>query len=151
MAASRRPIALGPLYSTPDMDMENVSEDTVFGAGHIEDLSWKQLLDTLTCTECGRCQDACPAWNTGKPLSPKLLIMGLRDNLFASAPAAVGRRGGRRRRRRRERGRSAHPGAGDHRPRRAVVVPHLRGLRRGSARWTSSTSTPSSTCAATRC
>jgi Fe-S oxidoreductase len=90
VAASRRPVALGPLYSTPDMDMENVSEDTVFGAGHIEDLSWKQLLDTLTCTECGRCQDACPAWTTGKPLSPKLLIMGLRDNLFASAPRLVG-------------------------------------------------------------
>jgi len=90
VATSRRPRALGPLYNTPDMDMENVSEDTVFGAGHIEDLSWKQLLDTLTCTECGRCQDACPAWNTGKPLSPKLLIMGLRDNLFESAPRLVG-------------------------------------------------------------
>jgi Fe-S oxidoreductase len=86
VATSRRPRALGPLYNTPDMDMENVSEDTVFGAGHIEDLSWKQLLDTLTCTECGRCQSVCPAWNTGKPLSPKLLIMGLRDNLFESAP-----------------------------------------------------------------
>jgi Fe-S oxidoreductase len=90
VAASRRPVALGPLYSTPDMDMENVSEDTVFGAGHIEDLSWKHLLDTLTCTECGRCQDACPAWYTGKPLSPKLLIMGLRDNLFESAPRLLG-------------------------------------------------------------
>jgi Fe-S oxidoreductase len=66
--------------------MENISEDTVFGAGHIEDLSWKQLLDTLTCTECGRCQSACPAWNTDKPLSPKLLIMALRDNLLESAP-----------------------------------------------------------------
>ncbi len=88
--ASRRPRALGPLYKTPDMDMENVSEDTVFGAGHIEDLSWKNLLDTLTCTECGRCQDACPAWNTGKPLSPKLLIMGLRDNLFDSSKRLVG-------------------------------------------------------------
>jgi Fe-S oxidoreductase len=88
--ASRRPRALGPLYDTPDMDMENVDEDTVFGAGHIEDLSWKQLLDTLTCTECGRCQDACPAWNTDKPLSPKLLIMGLRDNLFESADRLVG-------------------------------------------------------------
>lgn len=88
--ASRRPRALGPLWNTPDMDMENVSEDTVFGAGHIEDLSWKQLLDTFSCTECGRCQDACPAWNTGKPLSPKLLIMGLRDNLFESAPRLVG-------------------------------------------------------------
>ncbi len=86
VATSRRPRALGPLYNTPDMDMENISEDTVFGAGHVEDLSWKQLLDTLTCTECGRCQDACPAWNTGKPLNPKLVIMGLRDSLFESAP-----------------------------------------------------------------
>ena len=86
VATSRRPRALGPLYNTPDMDMENVTEDTVFGVGHIEDLSWKQLLDTLTCTECGRCQSVCPAWNTDKPLSPKLLIMGLRDNLFESAP-----------------------------------------------------------------
>ncbi len=90
VAASRRPRALGPLYNTPDMDMENVSEDTVFGAGHIEDLSWKQLLDTLTCTECGRCQDACPAWTTDKPLSPKLLVMALRDNLMASAPRLIG-------------------------------------------------------------
>jgi len=89
--SSRRPRALGPLYNTPDMDMENVSEDTVFGAGHIEDLSWKQLVDLYSCTECGRCQDACPAWNTGKPLSPKLLVMALRDNLFESAPRLVGK------------------------------------------------------------
>ncbi len=88
--ASRQPRALGPLWKTPDMDMENVTEDTVFGAGHVEDLSWKQLLDTLSCTECGRCQDACPAWNTGKPLSPKLVIMGLRDSLFEAAPRLVG-------------------------------------------------------------
>ncbi len=86
VATSRRPRALGPLYYTPDMDMENISEDTVFGAGQIEQLSWKNLLDTFTCTECGRCQDACPAWNTGKPLSPKLLVMGLRDRLFEDGP-----------------------------------------------------------------
>ncbi|MHB8262259.1 MAG: (Fe-S)-binding protein [Acidimicrobiales bacterium] len=86
---SRRPRALGPLYSTPSMDMEEVSEDTVFGAGHIEDFSWKQLLDLLTCTECGRCQAVCPAWNTGKPLSPKLVIMSLRENLFQSAPRVL--------------------------------------------------------------
>ncbi len=86
VAVSRRPRALGSLYSTPDMDMENISEDTVFGAGQVEHLSWKQLLDTFTCTECGRCQDACPAWNTGKPLNPKLLIMGLRDRLLEDGP-----------------------------------------------------------------
>ncbi|HLX87174.1 MAG TPA: (Fe-S)-binding protein, partial [Acidimicrobiales bacterium] len=89
VATSRRPRALGALYSTPDMDMENVSEDTVFGAGQIEHFRWKQLLDTFTCTECGRCQDACPAWNTGKPLNPKLLIMGLRDRLLEEGPALL--------------------------------------------------------------
>ena len=87
VATSRRPRALGALASTPDMSMEDVGDDdeVVFGAGRIEDFSWKQLLDMATCTECGRCQSQCPAWNTGKPLSPKLLIMELRDNLFASA------------------------------------------------------------------
>src|SRR5579883_330511 len=97
VATSRRPRALGALDKTPDMDMENVSEDTVFGAGLVEHFTWKQMLDFVTCTECGRCQSVCPAWNTGKPLSPKLVIMALRDNLFASsgrllAPGADGER-----------------------------------------------------------
>ncbi|MGC2485281.1 MAG: (Fe-S)-binding protein [Acidimicrobiales bacterium] len=85
VGTSRRPRALGGLDKTPNMDMEQISEDTVFGAGKIEDFTWKQMLDLATCTECGRCQSQCPAWNTGKPLSPKLLIMNLRDNMFASA------------------------------------------------------------------
>ena len=85
IGVSRRPRALGALDKTPDMDMENVTEDTVFGVGHVEDFTWKQMLDFATCTECGRCQSVCPAWTTGKPLSPKLVIMGLRDNMFASA------------------------------------------------------------------
>ena len=85
IGVSRRPRALGGLDKTPDMDMENVTEDTVFGAGKMEDFTWKQMLDFATCTECGRCQSVCPAWTTGKPLSPKLLIMGLRENMFASA------------------------------------------------------------------
>ena len=85
VAFSRRPRALGALNKTPDMDMENVTEETVFGVGEVGHFSWKQMLDFATCTECGRCQSACPAWNTEKPLSPKLLIMGLRDNMFASA------------------------------------------------------------------
>jgi Fe-S oxidoreductase len=82
---SRRPNALGPLATTPNMDPEELSEDDVFGAGEITHFTWKQLLDLLSCTECGRCQDQCPAWNTGKPLSPKLVIMDLRDNLFGRA------------------------------------------------------------------
>ncbi|MBF6428724.1 (Fe-S)-binding protein, partial [Nocardia cyriacigeorgica] len=69
------------------LDMENVDPDTdTLGAGRIEDFSWKGWLDFTTCTECGRCQSQCPAWNTGKPLSPKLLIMSLRDHGFAKAP-----------------------------------------------------------------
>jgi Fe-S oxidoreductase len=90
VAFSRRPRALGALDKTPDMDMENVTEDTVFGAGKIEDFTWKQMLDFATCTECGRCQSVCPAWTTGKPLSPKLLVMGLRDTMFASADRLLG-------------------------------------------------------------
>ena len=48
------------------------------------------MLDFATCTECGRCQSQCPAWNTGKPLSPKLVIMDLRDHLLAKAPYLIG-------------------------------------------------------------
>jgi Fe-S oxidoreductase len=71
------------------VDFENVDEldeDAALGVGKVEDFTWKGLLDFNTCTECGRCQSQCPAWNTDKPLSPKLLIMGLRDHARAKAP-----------------------------------------------------------------
>ena len=69
------------------LTMDTADPDTdSFGAGRIEDFSWKAWLDFTTCTECGRCQSQCPAWNTGKPLSPKLLIMSLRDHGYAKAP-----------------------------------------------------------------
>jgi Fe-S oxidoreductase len=65
-------------------DDPDVPEDELrFGAGLAKDLTWKQVLDTFSCTECGRCQDACPAFATGKVLSPKLVIMGLRDLVLA--------------------------------------------------------------------
>jgi Fe-S oxidoreductase len=86
VAFSRRPRALGPLGSTPTIDLEEMTEETVFGAGRIEHFSWKQMLDFVTCTECGRCQDQCPAWATDKPLSPKLVVMGLRDHLIGQGP-----------------------------------------------------------------
>ncbi len=82
---SRLPKALGGL-KTERIDLENMGEDTVLGVGKVEDFGFKRLLDMYTCTECGRCQSQCPAWNTGKPLSPKLLIMDLRDHLYAKAP-----------------------------------------------------------------
>ncbi|MBA3311571.1 MAG: (Fe-S)-binding protein [Nocardioidaceae bacterium] len=67
-------------------DIEALDEDTAFGVGKVEDFTWKGLLDFTTCTECGRCQSQCPAWNTEKPLSPKLLITNLRDHAHAKAP-----------------------------------------------------------------
>ncbi len=67
---------LAPRGQLPAMDLE--AEDATFGVRTVADLSWKDLLDGFTCTECGRCQQACPAWNTGKPLNPKTFIMGVR-------------------------------------------------------------------------
>ena len=90
----RLPNALGPLlpmeYNGEYVDFEDPAEDVVLGRGKIEDFTWKGYLDFTTCTECGRCQSQCPAWNTGKPLSPKLVIMNLRDHLFAKAPYILG-------------------------------------------------------------
>jgi len=88
---SRRPNALGalePMRSNGKvLDFEEADPDTdVFGRGKIEDFTWKGLLDMGTCTECGRCQSQCPAWATGKPLSPKQVILDLRDHAFAKAP-----------------------------------------------------------------
>ncbi|MFD7103834.1 (Fe-S)-binding protein [Streptomyces celluloflavus] len=79
--------ALQPMASEgKPIDFEDPGEDDQFGVSQIEHFSWKGLLDFSTCTECGRCQSQCPAWNTGKPLSPKLLIMSLRDHAHAKAP-----------------------------------------------------------------
>ena len=87
----RRPNALGalePMRSNGKvLDFEEADPDTdVFGLGKIEDFTWKGMLDMATCTECGRCQSQCPAWATGKPLSPKQVIMDLRDHALAKAP-----------------------------------------------------------------
>jgi Fe-S oxidoreductase len=88
---SRRPNALGALEPMRSggkvLDFEEADPDTdIFGIGKVEDLTWKGMLDLATCTECGRCQSQCPAWATGKPLSPKQVILDLRDHAFAKAP-----------------------------------------------------------------
>ncbi len=88
---ARRPNGLGALQPMRSngkvLDFEEADPDTdVFGRGKIEDFTWKGLLDMGTCTECGRCQSQCPAWNTGKPLSPKMVIMDLRDHALAKGP-----------------------------------------------------------------
>jgi Fe-S oxidoreductase len=96
VAFKRQPIALGALepirIDGKDVDFENIDEldeDAALGIGKIEDFTWKGMLDFMACTECGRCQSQCPAWNTDKPLSPKLLIMGLRDHAFAKGPYLI--------------------------------------------------------------
>ena len=74
------------------VDLENAEdlpEDVALGVGRSTDLTWKGLLDLTTCTECGRCQDQCPAWQTEKPLSPKLLITSLRARAYDDAPYAL--------------------------------------------------------------
>ena len=76
----------GPAGRLEPLRFDGPEEEMRFGAGTVPDLTWKQTMDTFSCTECGRCQDVCPAWNTGKELSPKLLIMGLRDQVFADGP-----------------------------------------------------------------
>jgi Fe-S oxidoreductase len=90
----RLPDGLGQLLPIESggkpIDFENPPDDAEFGRGKIEDFSWKGMLDFATCTECGRCQSQCPAWNTGKPLSPKLVIMDLRDHWMAKAPYILG-------------------------------------------------------------
>ena len=65
------------------VNFEDPAEDDVFGLGTRGDISWKGLLDMTSCTECGRCQSQCPAWHTDKPLSPKLLIMAMRDHAMS--------------------------------------------------------------------
>ena len=75
-------------------NIEELDEDAALGVGQVEDFTWKGLLDFTTCTECGRCQEQCPAWNTDKPLSPKLLIMELRDHAAREGAVPAGLRGG---------------------------------------------------------
>lgn len=71
-------------------ELDDLPEDAAFGVTRVQDFGWKALLDFSTCTECGRCQDVCPAWNTGKPLSPKLLMLSLREHAASvSRPGAA--------------------------------------------------------------
>lgn len=75
-----------PLYDgTTELTIDTIEEDSSLGTGHLQDASWKMLLDAATCTECGRCQTQCPSWNTGKPLSPKLFVTDIRDAAVANA------------------------------------------------------------------
>ena len=73
------------------MDLEAEGVET-FGAADVKELSWKNLLDGYSCTECGRCTAACPANITGKPLSPRKIVVNVRQRTMELAPLAVGDR-----------------------------------------------------------
>ena len=70
----------------PKMELEEAEN---FGASQLEHFDWKDILDVYTCTECGRCQDACPAYATDKPLSPKKVNENMREHLYEKAPFIV--------------------------------------------------------------
>jgi Fe-S oxidoreductase len=83
LARTRAAGRLEPLrFDLPDDELR-------FGVATIADLTRKEVVDAFSCTECGRCQDACPAYATGKILSPKLLIMGVRDQLLAQSDEPI--------------------------------------------------------------
>jgi len=69
---------LDPSFIPP---ADHPEQQIVFGAKEVTDLSWKQLMDAYSCTECGRCTDVCPANMTGKLLSPRKIMMDTRDRL----------------------------------------------------------------------
>lgn len=90
-------VAAGPntflkkLNRAKGMTPINFEDETLtqYGIANVNQLSWKDALDFYSCTECGRCQSLCPAWNTEKPLSPKNLIIDMKKNLYANKPAIL--------------------------------------------------------------
>ncbi len=75
------------------IEFDKPEEEVRFGSARVTDMTWKQMLDTMSCTECGRCQDVCPAYATDKALSPKLLIMAIRDQLMTEGPKVLAANG----------------------------------------------------------
>ena len=78
--------SLKPKGRLNPINFENIENVEKFGALDVDDLTWKQIFDGYTCTECGRCTSACPANLTGKPLSPREIIVSIRKRTFEKAP-----------------------------------------------------------------
>ncbi|GCE06228.1 4Fe-4S dicluster domain-containing protein [Dictyobacter aurantiacus] len=70
--------------------IENLEDREDYGVSKVEQFTWKQLLDGYACTECGRCNTVCPALNTGKPLYPKEIILGVKEALFVRSGEILG-------------------------------------------------------------
>jgi Fe-S oxidoreductase/nitrate reductase gamma subunit len=78
--------SLKPKGRLNPISFENIENVEKFGALDVDDLTWKQIFDGYTCTECGRCNSACPANLTGKPLSPREIIVSIRKRTYEKAP-----------------------------------------------------------------
>jgi len=78
--------SLNPKGALNPVDFETTE---LFGASKIEEFNWKQLMDLDACTRCGRCQDACPAYFSGKALNPKQVILDLKDHLYEVYPVPL--------------------------------------------------------------
>jgi Fe-S oxidoreductase len=76
----------GSLAKTSVPPREDFELFNSYGAGEVREFSWKDLFDSFTCTECGRCQNACPAAQTGKPLNPRQVVHAIKTNLLENAP-----------------------------------------------------------------
>ena len=76
---------LKPVGQLPAIDFED-DDNEEFGVHHLQQFHWGNWLDTYSCTECGRCDHFCPANRTGKSLSPKQIIIGTREMLYAHTP-----------------------------------------------------------------
>jgi Fe-S oxidoreductase len=76
------------LEQTNTQPREEFVEGASFGANSVSQLSWKDLLDSFSCTECGRCQNVCPAASTGKSLNPRLMVHAIKENLLACGSGA---------------------------------------------------------------
>ncbi|MDA8217654.1 MAG: (Fe-S)-binding protein [Dehalococcoidales bacterium] len=83
----RSPLPAGALAP-----IENIEEAETWGASKMEEFTWKQLLDGDACLRCGRCQDSCPAWQSAKPLSPRKVVLDVRDEMGEAGPAVLAAR-----------------------------------------------------------
>jgi len=84
-------VFLGPIKPTNSLEPINFEEEGVesFGVTDIEDFTWKTLLDGYTCTHCGRCTSVCPAYQTGKVLDPRQVIISIHDRTMDKAPLII--------------------------------------------------------------
>jgi Fe-S oxidoreductase len=84
-------VILKPLERQKAMYKDDLEDENIesFGLGNVSQLSWKSVLDLYACTECGRCEEQCPADATGKPLSPKRVITDTKHDLFNQSAAVM--------------------------------------------------------------